>query len=198
MIDVFSSLLYHIFMKKNLEIEYKTLLDEDQFEQLRSHMNAQEPTLQINTYYDTASLDLMQQHCMCRIRESKGSFLFTLKIPQEKGVMEYEQALVSPSLETAEIAAFLNTLGIDVKDLHVLTQSNTLRYEHKDPWGTWCLDETQFQNHKDYEVEYELHQDQSNAYDHYCKTLAALGISFKNHSQPKFLRALYSAKSIPL
>ncbi|WP_331836532.1 CYTH domain-containing protein [Erysipelothrix piscisicarius] len=179
-------------MKQHLEIEYKTQLTQDEFNHILNSFPFKDPKYQENTYYDTPKGSLFKQHSMCRIRTIGNIHEFTLKVPQEEGVLEYEVILNEKSLMDERIIDFLNEKDIDVNTMEVTAFSNTVRYEYSDIYGVWCLDYTRFLNNSDYELEYELHESNEKAYPHYLDTLQLLGIQYKP-SKPKYLRALDSS-----
>lgn len=178
-------------MKQHLEIEYKTQLTQDEFNRILDSLPFEEPKYQENTYYDTPQRSLFNQQSMCRIRTIGKNYEFTLKVPQEEGVLEYEVTLNDKSLNDDRIIHFLNERNIDMKTMKIIAFSNTVRYEYSDLYGVWCLDYTKFLNSFDFELEYELHAANEKAYPHYLDTLNALNIEYKA-SQPKYLRALNS------
>lgn len=179
-------------MKQHLEIEYKTQLTQEEFNHILNSFPFNDPKYQENTYYDTPEGSLFKQHSMCRIRTIGSTYEFTLKVPQEEGVLEYEVTLNEKSLMDERIIDFLNRKSIDVDAMEVIAFSNTVRYEYSDIYGVWCLDYTRFLNGSDFELEYELHEGNEKAYQHYLDTLKSLGIQFKA-SKPKYLRALNSS-----
>ena len=85
----------------------------------------------------------------------------------------------------------LDVFNTNIQDLKEIAFSNTVRYEHEDVYGTWCLDITQFEHHKDFEIEYELYHEEKSAQKHYIQTLKSIGIEYEE-IEPKFVRALRS------
>lgn len=180
-------------MKTNLEIEFKTLITLYESQRIREAFPFSKPKKQINVYFDTLDHQLYKKKMMCRIRIVDARYEFTLKIPQDKGVMEFECTLDSLSLNDARLINYFNTLHINALEMIEIARSETLRSIYSDSYGDWCLDETTFSHHTDYEIEYELHKDNKKAYPHYRDTLNQLNIEYKN-ALPKYIRALNSSQ----
>lgn len=178
-------------MKTNLEIEYKSSLTRDDYQKLINHFPFVGPIQQFNTYYDTRDALLRNQEAMCRVRVVDGISTFTLKEPHEEGVLEHEFVMTDELHKEKRAQAILTHFHVGLDDLVEVTYSNTVRFEYKDTFGTWCLDVTQFPHHKDYELEYELHRADSSAHPHFLNVLKTLGIEYIE-SSPKYLRALNS------
>lgn len=178
-------------MEQHLEIEFKTEISPDDHITIYDYFPFSEPVLQENRYYDTENNDLFKRGVMCRTRKIKDVTVLTIKEPLEEGVMEYEATLTKPLYECDNAQIVLDEFGINVHQLVEITFSTTVRYEYKDVYGTWCLDITQFANHKDFELEYELHHDDNDAENHFYQTLKSIGIPYIA-IKPKFVRALDS------
>lgn len=178
-------------MKHNLEIEYKTMLDEPLFEKIKSKLPFDSGVNQRNDYYDTPDRQLYSMGIMCRIRTVDNRFEFTVKIPQEDGVMEHEVLLETKTLDHPSVINFFNQLNLDVSQLDCIAYSDTQRYTYDDAYGSWCLDASSFENHNDFELEYELHEANEKAYPHYVDMLNELDVEYRE-AKPKYIRALTS------
>ena len=55
-------------MEKNIEIEFKTLLTKEQYEQMKQLFTEITPYSQINHYFDTNNQDLYRKREMLRVR----------------------------------------------------------------------------------------------------------------------------------
>lgn len=179
-------------MEQHLEIEFKSEINHEDYLKIRAYFPFETPALQENIYYDTEDFKLYKQGIMCRIRKVNDRFIFTLKEPREDGVMEYEFIMDGDLYTDDRAKTLLMTYNVGLLDLVEVSFSNTIRYEFKDVYGMWCLDITQFKSHKDYEIEYELYQEEPAAQKHYLQTLKAIGIEYRE-IDPKFIRALNSA-----
>ena len=183
-------------MKRNLEIEYKTLIERATFDAFRNALFFSAPVKQVNEYYDTENLRLFNQHIMCRIRVIDAYYEFTLKIPQADGVMEFEVILDENKLDLNDkVIDLLKSHSVNVSEMKNVATSTTFRSTFDDEYGTWCLDETHFDNSVDYEIEYELFGPHEKAYQHYVDTLDKYNIPFRK-ANPKFIRALLDNQRI--
>ena len=133
---------------KHLEIEMKTLLNQDEYKKLQTHFSGVTPVTQKNYYLDTPDFYLRQHKIAMRIRTFENSAELTIKIPQAVGNMEYNQAI---SLEGANhclkecklpqgmILDELLSRGISPSDWTVLGCLTTIRYEKETPIDLWLL-----------------------------------------------------------
>ncbi|CAM3697340.1 CYTH domain-containing protein [Erysipelothrix urinaevulpis] len=178
-------------MKQHLEIEFKTMLTEKEYLHLTQVLEFGLSYRQINSYFDTPSKKLFSLKTMMRIRKYDDSYEFTLKIPQDLGVMEHEFDLETFNINHPKIQRLLSDFDIKTDHLEMIAQSTTDRREFSDQYGTWCLDFNSFSWGIDHELEYELHDDVDvdKAYHHYYETLSRLNITFKK-ALPKYIRAL--------
>lgn len=179
-------------MTAHLEIEYKTLLTALEYLSLDEHFEFDEIKEQTNYYYDSNN-ELLDKKMMCRIREVNGEYEFTLKVPQDIGVLEYEVILPEKNIHDEAALNILKPFISNPQDLKEVGYSSTLRKISKDEYGEWCLDYNEFSDHKDFELEYELYKAHPKAQDHYLKEIKKLSIELK-HADPKYIRALESKK----
>lgn len=178
-------------MEQKLEIEFKSKIDYDEHLLIKDYFPFTTPVLQENLYYDTKDRSLFKKGIMCRTRKIEDTLQLTVKEPHPEGIMEYEMYLKDDLLNDPRAQEVLDIFKIDLNELELTTFSNTVRYEYGDVYGTWCLDITQFEHHKDYEIEYELYHKEKSARKHYLQTLNAIGIEYKE-IKPKYIRALNS------
>ncbi len=182
-------------MEQKLEIEFKSKIDHEGHLLIRDYFPFGTPKLQENVYYDTKDRKFYEKGVMCRVRKIEDTNLLTLKEPHPDGIMEYEINLTGPLHSDPRSQEALDVFNVKMEDLEEIAFSNTVRYEHEDVYGTWCLDITQFKNHKDYEIEYELYHEEKAAQKHYMQTLKSIGIEYEP-IEPKFVRALYSKAQV--
>lgn len=183
--------MYYSHMEQKLEIEFKSKIDHQSHLLIRDYFPFKMPVLQENLYYDTQNRDFYKKGIMCRVRKIEDTYLLTVKEPHPEGIMEYEINLVGGLFEDPRAQEVLDVFNVQVDNLNEIAFSNTVRYEYADVYGTWCLDVTQFEHHKDYEIEYELYHEERAAQKHYLQTLKSIGIEFEA-IEPKFVRALHS------
>ena len=181
-------------MEKQLEIEFKTMINKNEYDLLNETLFASELSIrQSNFYFDDQNKSLYKQNKMVRIRQIDTSFLFTLKTPLELGVLEEEIELEDLNIKDNKLTNLFQSLDIKQENLEVISISHTTRKEKSDCFGTWCLDYNTFESHIDYELEYELHPEVNyeEALEHFHLEFKKLNITFKK-AKPKYIRALES------
>ena len=150
---------------KHLEIELKTLLKKDEYNRLKDQFTGVTPVLQKNYYIDTPDFELREKKVAMRIRTFEDWAELTLKVPQSVGNMEYNQKLQLKdaenylSKEELPQGLVLDELakhGIQTSEWQVLGCLTTLRYEMKTAIGLMALDESQYFDITDYELELEV------------------------------------------
>lgn len=154
-------------MSQNIEIEFKNILLEDEFNKLLNYFKLT-PTdffKQENHYFDTKDFALKQRSCALRIREKKDGFEMTLKEPHPDGLLEtnenlehdYAKLLLNGShIKDGMIKEQISALNINTDDLLYFGSLVTERTELAYQGGLLVLDCSSYLNVKDYEVEYEV------------------------------------------
>lgn len=170
-----------------LEIEYKTLLNQDEFSRLESRLSHVKPVTQTNYYFDTLDFDLKSHRMSLRIRTLSEKAELTLKIPQAVGNHEYNELLTLPeakefiknqSIPDGQIKELLTLENIPVADLKVLGHLTTVRRETQIPIGLLALDMNHYAGIKDYELELEV-SDAEQGKNDFDDFLEQHNISFK-------------------
>ncbi|VUW96221.1 CYTH domain protein [Streptococcus constellatus] len=178
----------------HLEIEYKTLLTKNEYQQLLPLFSDITATKQTNYYIDTADFSIRDTKMALRIRAFDNRAELTLKIPQQIGNMEYNQALTLEECRTlintcvlpeGEIRTLL-THAINLDELKVLGNLTTIRYEKETTIGLMALDENHYFDKTDYELELEVTDAKvgKEQFDHF---LQAHHIHYK-YAKPKVAR----------
>ena len=139
----------------HLEIEYKTMLTEDEHKRLLTFFDHVQPIFQVNYYIDSADFALREARMALRVRTTPDAAEFTLKIPQKLGNFEYNQALSEDEFK-GEILDKLQEKGIPVDKLTILGTLENIRYEKQDALGLFALDESRYFGKKDFELELEI------------------------------------------
>ena len=146
----------------HLEIEYKTMLTEDEHKRLLTFFDHVQPIFQVNYYIDSAHFALREARMALRVRTTPDA---ALKIPQKLGNFEYNQALsedefkeITENLQfpQGEILDKLQEKGIPVDKLTILGTLENIRYEKQDAIGLFALDESRYFGKKDFELELEI------------------------------------------
>ena len=154
-------------MSQELEIEFKNILEEDEYHQLLSafSINDDKKIIQENFYFDTAAFSLKNHGAALRIRKKKGTYTLTLKQPVERGLLETHQVLTveeakqmlegGPVID-GEVSYILKTRSINPIDVTFFGSLKTKRAEIGYKNGLLVLDKSYYLNHEDFEVEYEV------------------------------------------
>ena len=159
----------------HLEIEFKTLLTKKEYHSLEDFFKDQPPIQQTNHYIDTPDQAIRKHQMALRIRTLADRAELTLKVPQEAGHFEYNQALTFDQVEAflskkkipkGEIANFLTNLGIPLAALDVWGSLETERREKKIPKGLLAFDRSRYNSIEDYELEMEVDAASDETYFH--------------------------------
>lgn len=153
-------------MATNNEIEFKQLLSKSQYKSIYDkYFQDMQPFSQTNYYIDTPNFDLRAHRSALRIRVKQDFYEMTLKVPAEVGLMEYNfETRIIPELNKpvlandlpTEIAEQLDQMNIDTQQLVILGALTTLRVEREIHGNLLVLDKSDYLNHQDYELEYEV------------------------------------------
>lgn len=180
-------------MNNNLEIEYKILLTEEQFNELLKSYPKQTFVCQINTYYDTEDFALRKQGRAMRIREKEGKFLYTCKVPTQAGHMEYEIFVAENSVDALNIPEIQNLLhDLNVTgSVHPIATCTTHRAVVKLEKAELCFDINDYNGIRDYEVEYECTQ-VHDGISEFNQILSKIQLKFIKNCKSKIARTLES------
>lgn len=154
-------------MSTNLEIEFKNMLSESEYEQLLNHFSISEEQIwtQKNVYFDTKAFDLKRQKAALRVRIKNSTYELTLKTQAEVGLLETNQMITKTDYTTLKhdhrlingpVYEALMDLGININDLRVITDLITKRAEVDYQDGLLVLDKSFYGEVIDFELEYEV------------------------------------------
>jgi uncharacterized protein YjbK len=153
-------------MPETIEIEFKNLLTNTEYENLLKTFNVEEKDIvsQINHYFDTHEFALKNLGSALRIREKNNSFEMTLKQPAAIGLLETTQTLSAYEFQTAIqhhkfpkgiVQERLEQLKITVTNIEYFGSLTTRRVEFPYKEGLLVFDHSFYLNTEDYEIEYE-------------------------------------------
>ena len=156
-------------MTKELEIEFKNLLTEQEYRKLLEQFGytTADARTQTNHYFDTADFRLRARNSALRIRQKGAAYECTLKIPAENGYYEItdplnlqqaENAIDGHGFESPEVSAALTEIGISFEKLVLLGNLTTHRIEFPYKNGLLVLDHSEYHGTEDFEVEYEVQE----------------------------------------
>lgn len=144
-------------MEKNIETEYKILVDKDTFETLLSTYPKAIFKEQVNTYFDNDQHAIANAHGAMRIRKKDG-YIFTLKMPSDEGLLEFESIVENDeisALNQKDIQELLSQYHIH-GPFHKTAELVTNRAVIDTGYAELCFDHSRYGNHEDYEIEYEI------------------------------------------
>ncbi|MEI7667651.1 MAG: CYTH domain-containing protein [Erysipelotrichaceae bacterium] len=183
----------HNDIKPNLEIEYKTLINEDQYKSLLKTFPFDQSFTQMNVYYDTSLNHFRAINVSCRIRSVKESHELTFKVPTKLGKLEYNFLVSSNDtsvFKRMDITQFMESLNIQgalIKQGQLITQRCTLQRSY----GELCLDKNSYNGRVDYELEYEVDiSKQTEGLLDYRTILNSLGLNYHKNAPSKIKRCL--------
>lgn len=184
---------------KNLEIEYKVLLNKNDFSKLEDIFSNDRCFyhIQENTYFETDDSLLKNIGLSLRIRyiENENKYIATLKNKVIDGHIEYEFETSSNDVSNMpkEIIDILLEKNIDVRLIKEIARLKTIRKEYQYKNGRVCLDHNFYYGIEDYELEYE-----SDSMEYAKNTINQLlndnNIDFKENKKSKIHRAIENKK----
>ncbi|QIL45730.1 CYTH domain-containing protein [Vagococcus coleopterorum] len=158
-------------MSQTLEIEFKTLLTQTDYQKLVVAYFQQDriPFVQTNYYYDTPNFDLKEYGAGLRIRQLNDRAELTLKTPlkNQYGLLETNDDLPLDDISTfikspvswphEHVIKKLNSFAIYANELELKAQLKTSRLEiNLSPDVLLVLDESWYHGKHDYELEMEV------------------------------------------
>lgn len=152
-------------MSQEIEIEFKTMLTSDEFEQLLYRLPfPKEPIVQTNYYFETEQFDLKNNRSALRIRKKVSGYTLTLKEPHDEGILETNDPLSQdearkwlegqPNVKK-NVSERLSRLGIEENQLRLYGSLTTERYTYMENGIYYMLDKSFYHNKVDYELEIE-------------------------------------------
>lgn len=158
-------------MDNYIERELKILVSKEQFQKILNSYEFKKPIIQTNTYYDTNDKKIKHMNGALRIRTIENTHIFTLKIKKDSIThYEYEKEIQTTNIneiKDTEILGWIKEYDIPT-NIKPITSFRTERYTYNFEHGQLCADITSYENHIDYELEYEYIDNHD-------------GISFFNH-----------------
>lgn len=157
-----------IIMSEMLEIEYKSMLTQQEYSQLIQYyqLKPEDFTVQTNIYFDTPDGQLAQKNCGLRIRLLEDRAEYTLKTPAKEGKLETTDTLSKEEalsfIEQRQLprqgAVFqkLLELAVPSDELGKIGDITTKRAEFHIEEGLLAIDESFGEQLHDFELELEV------------------------------------------
>ena len=147
-------------MTKNIEIEFKTALSVEKYQELLELFHLENNIFkQTNYYFDTDTYQLNQKNVVLRIRQKgENHYKVTLKSQSEQGAFESHVLLTKPQAEDMIKNGFNTKVFFDDLDYFVSYRVSLINYRVSTPYegGVLFLDRCEYCNVTDYEVEFEV------------------------------------------
>ncbi|MFC0524760.1 CYTH domain-containing protein [Pontibacillus salicampi] len=158
-------------MSQEIEIEFKNLLTELEYEQLTKDLpfQTEDRFTQTNYYFETDEFDLREEGSALRIRKKEDTWTATLKEPHTDGLLETHDILTEEQAHewmNDEIAGAPNieqrlaNIGIMYSELRFKGALVTERMETEYEDTLIVLDRSHYNNETDYELELEAKEKQ--------------------------------------
>ena len=150
---------------QHIEIEYKTLLSQTDYQRLSQLFTDTAPVSQTNYYLETPNQAIKKAKMSLRIRTLPERAELTLKIPLAIGNEEHNQdlslaqaqaILENLELPKGQIYDHLLKASIPLEELTCLGSLTTKRLEKAFPIGLMALDSNSYSGRQDYELELEV------------------------------------------
>ena len=164
-------------MSEELEIEFKNKLSEKEYYRLLDYYKADEDNffVQENHYFDSDQWVLKEKQAGLRIRILKDTAELTLKTPFDNHLLETtdclsladsKKLLLENKIDsTGQVAKKLKELGVKPSDVHLIGSLVTKRFEKPISKGLIVLDQSFYGEQIDFELEFEVTEDQSGKID---------------------------------
>lgn len=180
-----------IYLEQYIERELKILVNKESFEKLLKTYPFNKPIVQTNTYYDTEDGYIKKQKGAMRIRTIKDKKIFTLKIRKDEITHnEYEKEINVNTIQEIDDEEILNWLQMYniPKKVHKIVSFITQRRTYDFENGQLCADITSYENHIDYEIEYE-YTENHDGINSFNEILKPLNIHYEKNCPSKIARA---------
>ena len=154
-------------MSREVEIEFKSMLTKEEYDQLLKEYGGDTPSLwkQENFYADTQDFALKEQGSALRIRRLPNKNECTLKTPYGEHLLETTFLLSNDDADrmikqnrldlSQEILNELTKMAIDPSHLRFFADLSTIRFEKKEGNQLVVLDKSFYSGTVDYELEVE-------------------------------------------
>ncbi len=147
-------------MTKNIEIEFKTIVTENQYKHILNKFGLQDNIFkQVNYYFDTDDYALNQNQIVLRIRKKHDAYYkITLKSQSDKGAFENHVLLTKEQAEQMIMHGFNTSDFFEDLDYQVKFKVSLDNYRVSTPYqdGILFLDRCEYCNTTDFEIEYEV------------------------------------------
>ncbi|MBQ0065677.1 MAG: CYTH domain-containing protein [Firmicutes bacterium] len=179
-------------MYNQIEKELKILVTKEEYEKIVKSYEFTNPWSQTNTYYDTSDGYVKSLNGACRIRTIGEKKIFTLKIRiSADSHIELEKEVntnTMAEITDEEVLGWLNKYEIPASELQPKMSFTTNRRLCDLEKAELCADETIFDSHIDYEIEYE-YKKPHDGIPAFNELLSVIGKEYEKNCPSKIARA---------
>jgi len=178
-------------MDKNIEKEFKILVNKEQFYELKKDYDPLEFETQINIYFDNEEHVIEKKKGAMRIRSKNNIHIFTLKMHRQDGLHEYECEVEGndvSNLNKDEILMLLDEYGI-YGPFYPTATLKTERAVFESEMAELCFDINFYNNVIDYEIEYEFKKEHD-GFTLFNSLLSKVDLVYEENCKSKIQRAL--------
>src|SRR5699024_6287737 len=152
-------------MRQEIEIEFKNLLTESEYEKLLEAYSFSPEIKQVNYYFETEDLSLRKARSALRIREKNSSYTVTLKQPKNGHLLEghitleeeeAKECIKGNFIQNQDFTNQLASLGVNPQDLLYMGSLTTYRRSYIDGDHIYVLDYSLYNDKEDFEFELEV------------------------------------------
>lgn len=184
-------------MNKSIEIEFKSMLTEQEYDKLMEKFHGNRTDLQTNHYFDTPRFSLKAASCSLRVRERDG---LELTIKRKKGYsilentieiteQQFEEFKTTGIIPSEEVAQEIQHI-IGEQKLNNFLSLSTMRMYLPYKTGILFIDKSMYFDTVDYELEYEA-KSYYQGRKEFVEIINELGIQYKKAD--KKIRRAYNA-----
>lgn len=184
-------------MNKSVEIEFKSMLTEQEYNKLMEKFHGNRTDLQTNHYFDTPRFSLKAASCSLRVRERDGLEL-TLKRKKGYSIQESTIEITQEQFESFKNTGVLPSEEAQQEIQHIIGEQklnnflslSTLRMYLPYKTGILFIDKSMYFDQVDYELEYEA-KSYYQGRKEFVEIINELGIQYKKAD--KKIRRAYNA-----
>lgn len=189
----------------NMEYEARVMINEEQYLNVKNYYLSRYKNAEIitneNTYFDTKDLYLTEHQMVLRLRKiNDDKHELTLKIQEENGCLEINHDLTLIELDKLlndneicgdEIIAKLSEVGVNLKDIKLITTLRTDRIEIPFDKYLLVIDKNYYNDKVDFNLEVES-SSKNYAENYLFLIISQFHIEYKKDYISKSRRAIYN------
>ena len=188
-------------MQKGIEVEFKTLLSQQEYERLMEKFKGNRIDVQTNHYFETARFSLKAIDASLRVRE-RDTLELTLKRKKGYNIHELSMPITQEQLEEIRETGKIPDEAFNEEVVHLIGDQklinflslSTVRMFFAYKNGVLFIDKSEYLGICDYELEYEAKSYHAGKQE-FISIISELGIKYKR-SEKKVKRAFNAYKML--